>query len=64
MPIIFQNFRHLFLELFFAEAAPKVRYSYYPNGIKIKVNSSLQIPCWYKNIDNLQLLIKKFTLTT
>ena len=25
MPIIFQIFRHLFLELFFAEAAPKVR---------------------------------------
>ena len=26
MPIIFQNFRHFFLELFVAEAAPKVRY--------------------------------------
>jgi hypothetical protein len=25
MPIIFQIFRHLFLELFCAEAAPKVR---------------------------------------
>ena len=26
MPIIFQNFQHLFLELFCAEAALKVRY--------------------------------------
>ena len=26
MPIIFQNIWHLFLELIFAETAPKVRY--------------------------------------
>jgi hypothetical protein len=33
MPIIFQNFRHLFLELFCAEAALKVRYVYHSRTV-------------------------------
>ena len=33
MPIIFQNFRHLFLELFCAKAALKVRYVYHSRTV-------------------------------
>ena len=45
MPIIFQNFRHLFLELFCAEAALKVRYVYHSRTVTSMADGRPDLHC-------------------